>query len=616
MIRPVKYLNRSYLAVALLLAGATGAGAEARHGLSIFGDLKYPAGFKHFDYVNPNAPKGGEVRLRDIGSFDNLNPFIIKGLRLRGMGAVALNLPYDSLMAAAADEPDAMYGLVAETVEVGPNRRWVAFKLRPEARFHDGSQITAGDIIFSFNTLKTDGRPSYRINLADVVKVEATARDRVRYTFREGAVTRDLPSIVAGLPILSKAYYSKVAFNKTTITPPLGSGPYRITEVDQGRTLTYARVKDYWARDLPVNAGRYNFDRLTFVFFRDRSIALEAFKSGNYDFREEFTSKSWATGYDFPAVANKWVRLESIANLAPAPRQYFALNLRRDKFKDARVREALGMAFDFNWTNKNLFYGLYDRTLSMFQNSSMAARALPDAAEKKLLEPFKDKLPARLWTQVYQPPGEGKPLRANLRAAKKLLTAAGWTVKGGNLVDASGEAMTIEFLTYSPSFERILAPIVRNLKRLGIAATIRIIHPSEYTNRKLSFDFDVATEAFGTSPTPGVSERNFWGSEAAASPGSLNYSGISDPVVDALLEGIAEAKTRDDLTLAARALDRVLLWKHYIIPQWFKAVHTVAYWDRFARPKVKATYGLGFMDTWWIDTARRDALAKAMSDAE
>lgn len=613
MIGPVMHLKRSYLAAALIVFGAAGALAEPRHGMSIFGDLKYRPDFKHFDYVNPAAPKGGEVRLRDIGSFDNLNPFIIKGVKLRGMGAVAQGLPYDSLMASAADEPDAMYGLVAETVDVGPDRQWVEFKIRASARFHDGSPITADDLIFSFETLKKQGTPSFRINLADVIKVEAPAPDRVRYSFRDGAVTRDLPSIVAGLPILSQAYYAKVEFNKTTIVPPLSSGPYRIAKVDQGRTLTYERVADYWARDLPVNVGRYNFDRLTFVFFRDRTIALQAFKAGDYDFREEFTSKSWATGYDFPAVGKKWVRLESIPNLAPAPRQYFVLNLRRDKFKDARVREAFGLAFDFTWTNKNLFYGLYDRTLSIFQNTGMAARALPDGAETKLLAPYKDKLPARLWTTVYRPPGEGKPLRANLRRAKKLLAEAGWTVRDGKLTDAGGNLFELEFLTFSPGWERILAPVVRNLKRLGIAAKIRITDTSQYTNRIQTFDFDVTTAAFGTSPTPGIGQRNFWGSKAATSPGSLNYSGISDPVVDALLEGIANAKSRAGLTLAARALDRVLLWNHYIIPQWYKAIHSVAYWDRFSRPRVKAKYALGFMDTWWIDTAKREALAAAMA---
>jgi len=615
MIGDMNTVFRATFAAALLLAGTSGVQAEPRHGLSIFGDLKYGPDFTHFDYVNPNAPKGGEVRLRDLGSFDNLNPFIIKGIKLRGMGAVAQGLPYDSLMAAAADEPDAMYGLVAETVEVGPDRRWVEFKLRPAARFHDQSPITTEDLVFSFNTLKTEGTPRFRINLADVVKVEALRPDRVRYSFRDGAVTRDLPSIVAGLPILSKAYYTKVEFNKTTIVPPLASGPYRISKVDQGRSLSYARVKDYWAQDLPVNVGRHNFDRLTFVFFRDRTIALQAFKSGDYGFREEYTSKSWATGYDFPAVHAKWVKLESVPNLAPAARQYFVLNLRRDKFKDARVREAFALAFDFDWTNKNLFYGIYDRTVSLFQNSDMAARALPDDAEKKLLAPHKDKLPAQLWTSVYQPPGEGKQLRTNLRRAQKLLAEAGWTVKGGKLVDGSGKTFELEFLIFSPGWERILAPIVRNLKRLGVAASIRITDTSQYTNRMQTFDFDVTTTAFGPSVTPGISERNFWGSKAAASEGSLNYSGISDPLVDALLEGIAEAETRADLTLAARALDRVLLWNYYVIPQWYNATHNVAYWDRFDRPKTKPKYALGFMDTWWIDPARRDALKAAMAEA-
>ena len=611
--------NKSITSAGLLAILTVGVGAaaavqaEPRHGLSIFGDLKYPADFKHFDYVNPAAPKGGTIRLRDLGSFDNVNPFIIKGIRLRGMGVIAMQLPYDSLMTSASDEPDAMYGLVAKTVEVGPDRQWVEFVLRPEAKFHDGSPVTPEDVLFTFNILKTEGRPVYRINLKDVVKGESPGPGRVRYTFRDGAVTRDLPSIVAGLPILSKAYYDKVEFNRTTIKPPLASGPYRIAKVDQGRDLVYERVRDYWAKDLPVMRGRYNFDRLHFVFFRDRNVALEAFKSGDYDYREEFTSKSWATGYNFPAVDKGWVKLESIPDLSPASRQYFALNLRRDKFKDARVREAFGLAFDFAWTNKNLFYGLYDRTLSIWQNTDMAARALPDKDELDLLEPFRDKLPARIFTEVYMPPGEGKKLRQNLRRAKKLLAEAGWTVKGGKLVKGGGDQMKIEFLTYTPTFERILAPIVKNLKRLGIDASIRQVDVTHYTNRKQTFDFDVATEAFLTTATPGIAQRNFWGSEAAKQQGSINYSGISDPVIDALLEHIAEAPDRKALTTAARALDRVLLGNHYIVPEWFKAVHTVAYWDKFARPKIKPKYDLGFLDTWWYDEDRAKALEAAMA---
>jgi microcin C transport system substrate-binding protein len=603
----------SLLISGFTLVAATGVTiAEPRHGLSTFGDLKYPADFKHFDYVNPKAPKGGIARLRDVGTFDNLNPFIIKGVKLRGMGAIAQTLPYDTLMASAADEADAMYGLVAKTVDIGPGRRWVEFTLREEARFHDGSPITSADLVYSFNTLKTEGTPAYRINLRDVETVTPSGPYKIRYSFRDGVVTRDLPAIVAGLPILSKAYYEKVPFNKTTLTPPLTSGPYRIGRVDQGRSLTYERVPDYWAKDLPVNVGRYNFDKLQFDFYRDRTVALQAFKSGEYDFREEFTSKSWATAYKFPALDKGWVIKESVPNLAPASRQYFVLNLRRKKFQDVRVREAFGLAFDFAWTNKNLFYGLYSRTLSLWQNTDMAARALPNDAEQKLLKSINGKIPGTILKSVYVPPGDGQGLRKNLRQAKKLLGQGGWKIIDGKLTDPQGKILEIEILTYSPSFERILAPIIKNLKRLGIEATMRIVDIPQYTNRMQTFDFDVTTAAFGTSATPGIAERNFWGSASANQEGSVNYSGLSDPVIDELLKRIESAPDRASLTLAARTLDRVLLANHYIIPEWYNATHNLAYWDKFERPKIKPKYDLGFMDTWWINPAREQALKDAM----
>jgi microcin C transport system substrate-binding protein len=610
-------LRTSLLISGLCLALVSGAAlAEPRHGLSTFGDLKYPADFKHFDYVNPQAPKGGTVKLRDIGTFDNLNPFIIKGVKLRGMGAIVQTLPYDTLMVSAADEADAMYGLVAKSVDVGPNKRWVEFVLRPEARFHDGSPITTADLIYSFNTLKTEGIPGYRINLKDVETVSASGPHNIRYSFRDGVVTRDLPAFVAGLPILSKAYYATVPFNKTTLTPPLTSGPYRIGRIDQGRSLVYERVTDYWAKDLPVNVGRFNFDKMQFDFYRDRTVAMQAFKSREYDFREDFYSKNWATGYKFPAVKNGWVIKESVPNLAPASRQYFVLNLRRKKFQDIRVREAFALAFDFAWTNKNLFYGAYSRSLSLFQNTDMAARKLPNDAEKKLLKSIKGKIPTSIRTAVYQPPGEGSGLRKNLRRAKKRLSQGGWKIIDGKLTDKHGKVLEIEILTFSPSFERILAPIVKNLKRLGIQASMRIVDTAQYTYRMQTFDFDVTTAAFGTSATPGISERNFWGSASANQDGSVNYSGLSDPVIDELLNRITSAPDRQALTLAARTLDRVLLANHYIIPEWFNATHNLAYWDKFSRPDVKPKYALGFMDTWWFDAAKADALRDKMQKGD
>ena len=594
-----------------MAAGA--AGAEPRHGLSSFGDLKYPPDFPHFDYVNPDAPKGGEVRLRDIGSFDNLNPFILKGIKLRGVGATALaGLPFDTLMTPAGDEPDAVYGLVAESAEVAPDRSWVSFRLRPEARFNDGSPLTAEDVVFSFETLKARGEPSFRIVLRDVESATAEGLHRVRFAFRQGAVTRDLPLTVAGLPILSRAWYETRAFDRTTLDPPLGSGPYRIVRADQGRTIVYERVADYWARDLPVNRGRFNYGVVRFDFYRDRNIALEAFKAGEYDFREEFTSKMWATAYDFPAIEEGLVKRESIPDESPANRQFFVLNQRRGIFGDRRVRAAFDLAFDFEWTNRNIFYGLYARTRSLYQNTPMAARDLPTPGEVALLGPYRDRLPAEVFTRVFEPPatdGSGKA-RRNLRAARKLLREAGYAVRDGKLRDPSGRPVSMEFLTFSPTFERVYAPLVRNLGRLGIAATIRIVDSAQYANRMQEFDFDVTTAAFGTAPTPGVGERNFWGSEAARSPGGLNYAGIADPVVDALIEKIADAPDRGSLETAARALDRVLLWNRHVVPQWFNANHNIAYWDKFARPGIAPRYdgGFGFLDTWWIDPDKAAAL--------
>ena len=593
---------------------ATGAAvAEPRHGLSSFGDLKYPPDFPHFDYVNPDAPKGGEVRLRDLGSFDNLNPFILKGIKLRGVGATALaGLPFDTLMTPAGDEPDAVYGLVAESAEVAPDRSWVSFRLRPEARFNDGSPLTAEDVVFSFETLKARGEPSFRIVLRDVESATAEGRHRVRFAFREGAVTRDLPLTVAGLPILSRAWYETREFDRTTLDPPLGSGPYRIVRADQGRTIVYERVADYWARDLPVNRGRFNYGVIRFDFYRDRNIALEAFKAGEYDFREEFTSKMWATAYDFPAIGEGLVKRESIPDESPANRQFFVLNQRRGIFGDRRVRAAFDLAFDFEWTNRNIFYGLYARTRSLYQNTPMAARDLPTPGEVALLGPYRDRLPAEVFTRVFEPPatdGSGTA-RRNLRAARKLLREAGYAVRDGKLRDPSGRPVSMEFLTFSPTFERVYAPLVRNLGRLGIAATIRIVDSAQYANRMQEFDFDVTTAAFGTAPTPGVGERNFWGSEAARSPGGLNYAGIADPVVDALIEEIADAPDRGSLETAARALDRVLLWSRHVVPQWFNANHNIAYWDKFARPGTAPRYdgGFGFLDTWWIDPDKAAAL--------
>ena len=605
---------RAAFVVAAVLGGALPALAQSTtsHGLSIFGELKYGPDFRHFDYVDPDAPKGGAVRLGHAGSFDNLNPLIVKGTDLRGMGGSAMLLPVESLMVSAQDEPDSMYGLVAEAIELAEDRSWVEFTLRSEARWHDGSPITADDVVFSFETLVAEGEPGYRLAYRDVARVEAPASDRVRFIFAAGA-TRDLPNLVAGMPILSKAYYTANPFNETTLDPPLGSGPYRFGRVDQGRVLVYQRVKDYWARDLPVNRGRYNFDTIRFDFYRDRTIEFEAFKAGEYDFREEFTSKTWATGYDSPAVRDGLIRRETLPDESPSGTQAFFLNTRLAKFADRRVREALGYAFDFEWTNENLFFGLYDRTTSMFENSDLRARGPISEPERALLEPFRAELPAEVFGEAYAPPvsdGSGN-IRDGLMRARALLDQAGWTVAEGRLVDASGAPMTIEFMIDTPLFERIIAPYVANLKRLGIDASIRIVDSAQFMSRVQTYDYDVMISRFTMRRTPGVEHRNFWGSAAADSPGGNNLAGVREPAVDALIERLGTARSRAELKSIVGALDRVLTWNHYTVPQWFKASHFVAYWDKFGRPETKPRFALGFLDTWWVDPAREAALEAA-----
>ena len=495
--------------IAAVSMWAFGVSAEPRHGISTFGDLKYPAGFDHFDYVNPDAPKGGVLRLAGgEGTFDTVNPFTLKGIRFRGDAGSVMSLPYETLMTGGADEPDALYGLVAETADLAPDRTSITFTLRPEARWHDGTPITVEDVVFTFNALKTDpgAFPSFRIILRDVVGVEAIGARQVRYSFDPDAVAlRDLPNTVAGMPILSKKYFADREFGETTFEPPMGSGPYRIADVSPGRSIALERVSDYWAADLGVNRGRFNFGQIRLEFYRDRDVQHEAFKSGDFDFHEEFTSRIWATGYDFPAVRDGRVIKEAVPNRGPASRQYFVLNLRKPKFQDRRVRLAINHTFDFEWTNTNLFYSVYQRSGSIYQNTDMAATAPPTPAELELLTPFRDKVPPGVFGEGYRQPasdGSGNN-RRNLRRAQQLFSEAGWTVQDGQLKNAAGEVMSIEFLTFSPSFERVFAPIVQNLKRIGADATIRVVDSSQYTQRvDQTRDFDVTTAAFGVSATP------------------------------------------------------------------------------------------------------------------
>ncbi len=597
---------------AVLIAGLLVAGAvqaqetTVSHGLSLFGELKYPADFKHLDYVNPDAPKGGEVRMSAIGTFDSLNPFIIKGSPAAGLGLI-----YDTLLDGARDEASSEYGLLAASVEVPKDLSWVAFTLRPEARWHDGKPVTPADVIFSFETLKKEGAPFYRYYYANVEKAEQTGPHTVRFTF-QGPKNRELPLIVGQLQVLPKHYWEGKEFNATTLDPPLGSGPYRIESLESGRSISYERVTDYWGKDLPINKGRYNFDVMQFDYFRDPIIALEAFKAHTFDFRQENNSKLWATSYDFPAFRDGRVKKEEIRHEIPTGMQGFTFNLRRPQFMDPRVRHALAYAFDFEWSNKNLFYGQYTRTKSYFSNSELAANGLPSAAELKLLEPLKAQIPEQVFTKEYLPPATDASgnIRKNLRTAKKLLDTAGWQVKNGVLTETkSGRAMAMEFLLVSPAFERIVAPLVENLKRLGVKATIRIVDTSQYRRRLDTFDFDVVVGSFGQSLSPGNEQRDFWGSAAAGREGSRNIIGIKDPAIDKLIDHVIFANSRAELITASRALDRVLLWHHYVIPNWHIRAFRVAYWDRFNKPKVRPKYGLGFQDTWWVD-AKKDAALK------
>jgi microcin C transport system substrate-binding protein len=594
------------LVLSLILSGA--AGAEHRHGLSAFGDLAYPAGFDHFAYANPEAPKGGEFSLIGWGgvtTFNSLNNYILKGDAAQG-----LELLFDSLMTPAADEPDAVYGLVAESAELADDRKSVTFYLRPEARFADGTPLIADDVVFSFDTLKTKGHPLYRQMLQDVVKAEALDPHTVRYTF-QGDLVRDLPLTVTVLPIFSKAYYANRPFDQTTLDPPLGSGPYLVDSLAQGRTIVYRRNQSYWAKDLPVNRGRWNFDKIRFEYFRDRTAGMEAFKAGFYDFREEFTSKVWATEYDFPAIRAVKIKKEILPDETPSGTQGFFLNTRRDALKDPRVRQALDLAFDFEWANRNLFYGLYDRTVSFFENSPMKAVGEPSEPERALLTGLGVSVPEEALGPAYLPPksdGSGQD-RNLLMQAGKLLDEAGYTVKNGVRVNAKGEPLALEILIFEPVFERLAAPYLKNLKLLGIDARIRIVDAAQYQQRLKSFDFDITTERYTMRNTPGVELRSYFGSAAAQMDGSLNLAGISDPAVDALIERVIGAKSRDELTTAARALDRVLRAGHYWVPHWYKPSNSVAYWDKFSRPETKPRFDRGILDTWWYDEAKAAKLA-------
>ena len=599
-----------FIIVSTALSSTTFAQSKKSHGLSAFGDLKYPADFKHFNYVNPEAPKGGRLTLigpAGTNTFDSFNGYITKGIPAQGLGYLSSTLTlFDQLMVRAWDEPDAVYGLVAHSAEVAGDKRSVTFYMRPEAKFSDGSDLTAEDVVFTFETLKTKGRPNYAIALTDVSKATAIDKHTVKYEFK-GSNIRDLPRVVATLPIFSKKYYSENQFDKTTLKPPLGSGPYKITNFKQGTFVTFKRRDDYWARNLPVNVGRFNFDELRYEYFRDHMIAFEALKAGKIDFREEYVSKMWATQYNFDALKKGLVVSEVLPDMNPSGAQGFFMNTRRDSLKDPKVRKAISLTMDFEWTNKNLFHSLYKRTHSYFENSPLKAKDLPSEAELKLLEPFKDQLPSSVFTEkAYSPPvsnasGSDRKL---LRQASKLLSEAGWKIQKGIRTNSKGKKLKLEFLIYHPSFERIISPMINNLKKVGIEAKIRRVESAQFEQRVKAFDFDIVTQRFVMSQTPGVSLRNFLSSKTADALGSNNLSGIKSPVIDALIDKIIQSKNRQELTTATRALDRVLRAGHYWTPHWYKASHTIAYWNKFSKPELKPDFNRGVIETWWYDSKK------------
>ena len=606
-----RFVQASAVAVASSLAplvrhaAAADAAPGAAHGLSLFGDLKYGPDFTGFAYVNPDAPKGGVLHLATVDTFSTLNPFTLKGVSAAGAG-----MPFESLLEGAADEADAAYGLIAAAVALTPDRRRVRFLLRPEARWHDGTPITAADVAFSHEILTTEGHPSWATQLAGVDRVETAGAHDVTVHLADPD-NRKLPLIVGAMPVVSEAYFQDRAFGKTTMEAPLGSGPYRVATVDPGRSITLARVPDHWGAALPLNTGRHNFGSIVIDYYRDRTVMVEALKAGEFEFHEEFTSKVWATNYDIPAVEEGWLVKDVLPDNTPSGVQAFFVNTRLPKFRDRRVREALAYAFDFEWLNKNQFYGLYDRMASYFENSELAARGLPSEAELALLEPHRGAVPDEVFSAQFVPPatdGSGNN-RRNLRAAGALLAEAGWVTRDGALVNAaSGEAMTIEFLYFEPTFERILGAFARSLERLGVGVKLRLVDGAQYEERLKTHDFDITTLRFSFSLSPGAELNAFFGSATADQVGSSNVAGIKDPVVDALLAEIVAATDRAALIAAARALDRVLLWGHYMIPQWYKGAHHLVYWNKFGRPALKPLYARGVVDTWWVDREKDDAL--------
>jgi len=574
--------------------------------IAMHGTAKYGPDFKHLDYVNPDAPKGGTLRLFSEGTFDSLNPFIIKGVPAAGLAFLGTNYIYESLMDQSEDEPFTMYGLLAETIEVPKDRSWTAFNLRPEAKWADGKPVTADDVVWTFNTMMEKGTPFFKAYYADVKSVEATSERRVKFTFEHNE-NAELPLVISQLSILPKHFWTAEGrdIGKTSLDKPLGSGPYKIGAVTPGRSIAYVRSENWWGKDLPINKGRYNFDTISYDYYKDSNVALEAFFAGEYDVRQENIAKQWATSYNAPQVKDGRIIKAEIENKRPQGMQAFIYNTRKPVFADRSVRKALAYAFDFEWSNKQFAYSSYKRSRSYFSNSDLEAKGLPTGKELEILEAFRGKIPAEIFTTEYKPPatdGSGNN-RMNLRKAGEILEAAGYKLgKDGIRVNEKGQRLEFEILDSSQMFERWVLPFTQNLKKIGVQATYRVIDPTQYQNRMNQFDFDMAMLAIAQSDSPGNEQMDFWGSSKADIPGSRNYIGVKDPVVDALVDRIIKAQSREDLLAATHALDRVLQFGYYTIPHWHMNAWRIAWWKKLGKPEKLSPLSPGIADTWWTTT--------------
>jgi microcin C transport system substrate-binding protein len=605
-------LLASGLALPALLARPAAAqpAVTRTHALSLLGEPALPADFPHWPWVNPNAPKGGEVVLTALGSFDSFNPFILRGTAAVGIGNI-----YDTLLKESADEASSEYCHLAGAIELPADQMGVTFELREQARWHDGKPVTAEDVAWTFNTLREQGRPNYRSYWGDVTEVLAEGPRRVTFRFKSNE-NRELALILGQLRVLPKHWWEGRDFTRPLLDAPLGSGPYRLERFEPGRSLVYRRVETYWARDLPTAKGTANFDTMRYEYFRDSTVALEAFKAGQIDFRTENIAKEWATAYDFPAMRRGLVKRDEIRHELPTGMQAFAMNLRRPLFQDARVRRALIEVFDFEWMNANLFYGSYARTESYFSNSELASSGLPQGEELAILERYRGKMPDRLFTEPYKLPvtdGSGNN-REGLRRALALLREAGWAVRDRKLVNARGEGFAFEILLQGPSFERVALPYVQVLQRLGMEPRVRTVDPAQYEVRIDAFDYDMTVGGAPQSLSPGNEQRDFWSCAEARKQGSRNISGICDPVIDELVELVISAPDREQLIARTRALDRVLLWHDYMIPQWHSRTFRVAYWDKFGRPPRNPRYALA-LDSWWIEGGREGEVEQGKREA-